>query len=163
MKNFLLPGLLLVAISMQAQTITTIVLVRHAEKENDGTKDPGLTEAGKNRADLLATMFKEAQVDAIYSTSFKRTQHTVGPLAKEKNLSIGKYEPFKTEEVDQILKKHAGGTIVISGHSNTTPWVANYLTGTQAYKDFEESDYSNLIIVSVVEKGKTAKVTWLNY
>jgi 2,3-bisphosphoglycerate-dependent phosphoglycerate mutase len=163
MKNVLLLLFVTITVSMQAQTITTFVLVRHAEKENDGTKDPELTEAGMKRADLLAAMFKEASVDAIYSTSFKRTLHTVGPLAKEKNQTIQSYEAFKPDELDKMLKKYAGGTIVISGHSNTTPWIANYLTGTQAYKDFDDGDYGNIMIVSVVEKGKIAKVVWLNY
>ncbi|HNV30658.1 MAG TPA: phosphoglycerate mutase family protein [Cyclobacteriaceae bacterium] len=147
---------------VQAQP-TTFILVRHAEKGNDGTKDPDLTEAGTRRAQLLATMLKKTQVDAIYSTAYKRTRNTVSPLATTKGLSVSGYEAFKTDEIDQILKKHTGGTVVIAGHSNNIPWIANYLTGKETYKDFEDSDYENLLIVTVVEKGKNAKVVWLSY
>ena len=73
------------------------------------------------------------------------------------------YEAFKNEEIDRMLSKHSGGTIVISGHSNTIPAIVNYLTGKEEYKTFEDTDYSNLIIVTVVEKGIFAKVTWLKY
>jgi hypothetical protein len=84
-------------------------------------------------------------------------------LANAKRLTVVEYESFKTEEIDQMLKKYFGGTIVVSGHSNDIPWIVNYLTGKEEYKTFEDMDYNNLIVVSVVEKGKTAKITWLNY
>jgi 2,3-bisphosphoglycerate-dependent phosphoglycerate mutase len=146
-----------------AQEATTIILVRHAEKVSDGSKDPELTDAGKARAIALAKLLKEVKVDAIYSTGFKRTQNTVAPLAMAKNLTLSSYDAMKGEEIDQMLKKFPGGTIVVCGHSNTTPWVANYLVGKEKeFKDFEDSDYDNILVVNVIEKGK-AKVTWLTY
>ena len=108
-------------------------------------------------------MLKKTQVDAIYSTAYKRTRNTVSPLATAKGLPMSDYEAFKTGEIDQMLKKNAGGTVVISGHSNNIPWIANYLSGKESYKDFEDSDYENLLIVTVVEKGKNANVVWLSY
>lgn len=142
--------------------ITTLILVRHAEKANDGTKDPGLTADGEARAADLVKMLGETKIDAIYSTNYKRTMSTVQPLAAVKGLSILTYEPMKGEEMDKILQQHAGATVVISGHSNTTPWIANYFLGQEELTDFKDSDYNNLIILSVLKKGN-AKVTWLNY
>jgi 2,3-bisphosphoglycerate-dependent phosphoglycerate mutase len=145
-----------------AQQVTTFILVRHAEKVSDGSKDPELTEAGKARALALTKFFKEVKIDAIYSTGFKRTQNTVTPLAMSKNLPISSYEAMKGDEIDQMLKKFPGGTIVISGHSNTTPWVANYLLGKEEFKDFDDNDYDNMLIVDVIDKGR-AKATWFTY
>ena len=85
------------------------------------------------------------------------------PLAKVKNLVISRYEAFKTEAIDEIVEKHRGGTIFMCGHSNSIPWTINYLIGKEQYKDFEDSDYDNLVIITLFEKGKAAKVTWLNY
>lgn len=155
--------LLFTSLSFAQAQPTTFILVRHAEKGNDGTKDPDLTDAGIQRAQVLATMLKKTQVDAIYSTAYKRTRGTVSPLATAKGLSVSDYEAFKTGEIDQMLKTNPGGTVVISGHSNNIPWIANYLTGKESYKDFEDSEYENLLIVTVVEKGKNAKVVWLSY
>jgi 2,3-bisphosphoglycerate-dependent phosphoglycerate mutase len=143
--------------------ITTFILVRHAEKMADGSKDPELSEAGKKRAEALAVLLAQTKLDAIYSTKFKRTEMTATPLAKALSLPIQNYDGAKMEEIDAILQKHAGGTVLVVGHSNTTPAIVNYLTGKSEYKNFDDSDYGNLVIVSVTEKGKQVKVTWLRY
>lgn len=155
-------GAVLIGCAQPKDKITTLILVRHAEKENDGTKDPGLTAEGKARAADLVKILGETKIDAIYSTNYKRTRSTVQPLAAAKGISILTYDPMKGEEMDKILQAHAGATIVICGHSNTTPWVANYLLDKEELADFKDSDYDNLIILSVLEKGH-AQVTWLNY
>jgi broad specificity phosphatase PhoE len=153
--------LLFVTSLAYAQPITTFILVRHAEKGNDGTKDPDLNEAGLMRAQSLAKLMQATKVDAIYSTPYKRTRNTVSPLAKEKGFDVLEYN--KIEVMDILLKKYQGGTLIICGHSNTVPALANYLIGKDSYKAFEDSDYGNIIIVSVVERGKNANVVWLNY
>jgi len=164
MKNYLALFLLLVLFSsVQAQEsgITTFILVRHAEKDDDGTKDPGLKQEGIARAERLAAMLSEVKVDAIYSTPYKRTRNTAQPLATAKKLDVQSYEPMKPEAIDKMLADHRGGTVVVVGHSNTIPWTASQLAG-ESFKDFADADYNNLMIVSVVEKRK-AKVTWLKY
>lgn len=147
----------------QEPTVTTIILVRHAEKGTDDPKDPELSEAGKQRALRLAQVLKDTKVDAVYSTPYKRTRNTVAPLANARGLSILDYNPSRKEEIDQMLKKFAGGTLVVAGHSNTVPGIANYLTGKTGFQDFDESDYDNLLIVTVIESGKAAKAVWLTY
>jgi len=156
--------ILLTSPSIIAQKqITTFVLLRHAEKGNDGTDDPDLKPEGIERAKRLVKMLEKTSVDAIYSTSYKRTRNTVAPLAGVKGLEVHTYEAFKVEEIEKMLQKHGGGTVVISGHSNDIPWIANLLIGKEEYKNYADSDYSNLLLVSVLEKGKVAKVTWLSY
>jgi 2,3-bisphosphoglycerate-dependent phosphoglycerate mutase len=144
------------------QKVTTVILIRHAEKMMDGTSDPDLTESGRNRAVLLADLLSKTKIDAIYSTHFKRTENTVAPLAQRHGLTIQNYDGGKMPEVDAMLSKHQGGTIVICGHSNTTPAIVNYLTGhNDEFKTFDDSDYGNLVIVS--RCNGEGKVTWLRY
>jgi broad specificity phosphatase PhoE len=143
-------------------TITTFILVRHAEKADDGTKDPPLTDDGVIRANDLAKMLNETKIDAIYSTPYKRTQQTVKPIADAMGRTLLAYDPMKGEVMDSIFNAHRGGTVLISGHSNTTPWVANYFLGAETYPDFKDSDYDNVMVLSIIEKGN-ATVTWLNY
>jgi 2,3-bisphosphoglycerate-dependent phosphoglycerate mutase len=147
----------------QKNEITTFILFRHAEKGNDGTDDPDLKPEGVERAKRIAAMLKDTKVDAIFTTNYKRTKNTVIPLAEAKGLQVQQYEAFKTAVIEDMISKHKGGTIVISGHSNNIPWIANLLIGKETYKNFDDADYDNVLIVSVVEKGKVANVTWLNY
>ena len=150
--------------SQAQKSMTTFILIRHAEKEMDGSKDPGLSQSGKLRSEALVSLLDKVKVDAIFSTNFKRTHNTVVPLAQAHALTILTYEGMKMEEVDEMLLKFNGGTIVVAGHSNTIPLMINYLTGHKdEYKTFEDSDYGNLIIVTVTHIGKEANVIWLRY
>lgn len=145
-----------------AQVPTTFILVRHAEKVQDGSKDPELSAEGQARALRLATLLQHTVIHAIYSTPFKRTQNTVAPLATSKGVNVNPYEGAKPEEIDRMLKQHPGGTVLLVGHSNTIPAVANYLTGQNSIKNFEDAEYGHVLIVTLVEKGK-ANLTWLTY
>ncbi|HRI80060.1 MAG TPA: phosphoglycerate mutase family protein [Cyclobacteriaceae bacterium] len=161
MKFFFLSITVLLSTAIHAQQITTFILVRHAEKM-DASKDPDLSELGRQRALRLASLLRKTSIDVIYSTSFKRTMTTVTPLAKEKGLEVNTYEPLKADAIEQMLKKFPGGTIVVCGHSNTIPWTANYLTGKESFKNFDDSEYGNVLIVEVMDKEK-GKVLWLEY
>src|SRR4051812_14644882 len=54
-----------------SDTTTTIIIVRHAEKELTGT-DPILSSAGIIRADELKRVLGSIPVHAIYSTPYNR-------------------------------------------------------------------------------------------
>lgn len=145
------------------EKITTFVLVRHAEKDlTQSTNDPDLSAEGKSRATRLAEVLKQTDITAIYSTPYKRTQQTVQPLSTAKSLEVKSYQP-KPEAIDAMLSQHAGGTLVVAGHSNTVPQFINYLLGEEKYKILDDGDYGNLIVVSVTTRGKDAKVTWLKF
>jgi 2,3-bisphosphoglycerate-dependent phosphoglycerate mutase len=147
----------------ESDQITTFILLRHAEKGNDGTEDPDLSPPGIERAERLKLLLRETEINGIYATQFKRTKNTVAPLALAKNLDIQSYESFKAEEIEKMLDKHQGGTVVICGHSNNIPWTANLLLGKETYKDYTENEYGIMLILSVVQKGKVAKVTRLDW
>ena len=147
----------------QSPLISTFILVRHAEKVEDGTDDPDLKPEGQVRANNFATMIRNTPIQAIYATKYKRTNNTVKPLSEHIDVPIQVYEPFKEDVIDKMLADHRGGTVVISGHSNNIPWTANLLMGKEVYKEFLENEYGNILIVSVVERGKVAQVTQLNF
>ena len=146
-----------------AQEATTFILVRHAEKASDGTSDPALTKEGIARANNILSMFQQSEIATIYSTNYKRTIMTVGPLAEAKKIEIMIYDPKSLEEfANKLLKDNSGRTIVISGHSNTTPILANLLLGEEKFKQFEDSDYGNLLIITASDSSK-AKLLHLRY
>jgi 2,3-bisphosphoglycerate-dependent phosphoglycerate mutase len=131
---------LLIFVCATASAQTTFILVRHAEKESGGT-DPQLSAAGQQRALALAKLLDHQKIDAIYSTNFNRTRSTVKPLADAKGLEIRVYD--KQPDLDQL-----NGIIVICGHSNTIPALANELLGKEQFKTFDDSDYGNVLIIN---------------
>ena len=132
--------------------LSTIFLVRHAEKEEGD--DPGLTEAGHARAQALADMLEAVQVDAIFSTDYRRTQLTAAPLAEQKALTVQSYNPRELAEfAEQLKADYVGKIIVVVGHSNSTPTLTGFLDGTEAHPSFDESDYGNLMLVQLPNNG----------
>ena len=162
-KLILVYALLIIAQICYAQTITTFILVRHAEKATEGGSDPELKPEGVKRAESLTALFEKTDVTAVYSTDFKRTRNTVAPLAAAKGLTLNTYSSMKTADLEKLLTAYAGGTIVISGHSNTIPDIANALVGEKKFAQFADADYGNILIISVTTVGKDAKVVWLRY
>ena len=147
----------------QEKKITTFILVRHAEKVADGSKDPELSEVGKARAQRLSELLHKQEIAAIYSTNYKRTMNTVTPLAEKLGMKIQSYEPFKEDVIVKMIAENQGKTIVVVGHSNNVPWIANLLLGTKQFGDYDESYYENVLIVNVVEKGVYATTLQIKY
>ena len=133
-------------------TTTTVILVRHAEKE-DGD-DPELTAAGRERAARLASLLADSTLTAVYSTDTRRTRATAGPSAENSQLEIQVYDPNELSGLaDRVRKRHAGGTVLIVGHSNTTPALANQFTGSGQLSPFSEDDYGNILVVTIPGNG----------
>src|SRR6478672_3572568 len=83
-----------------ARPVTTVILVRHAEKKIEpNNQDPDLTPAGEVRAQEIARMFRDAGINAIYATQFKRTQQTVKPLATLTGISPTNLDAGQTQEL----------------------------------------------------------------
>ena len=144
----------LICFTSWSQELTTFILVRHAEKANDGTRNPPLNELGYQRAANLATLLQKQQVSALYSTPFTRTEETLQPLADQQKLQIQTYDPQAGAAwLEELKARHQGGTVLISGHSNTIPGLANALLGEERFAQFSESEYSNLIVIVAQEVG----------
>jgi 2,3-bisphosphoglycerate-dependent phosphoglycerate mutase len=143
--------------------ITTFILIRHSEKVADGSADPHLSPEGQARAQKLALMLKDTRLNAIYSTNFKRTKDTVKPLAEAQGLDVLRYEPLQAKAIEKILRQNLGGTVLMCGHSNTTPWTANFLLNEETFPDYAEDEYGIMLIVSVLNRGEVARFTRLNY
>ena len=146
-----------------SRPLTTVILVRHAEKKIEPVNpDPDLTPEGIERAQLIARMFGDAGVNAIYATQYKRTQQTVQPLSDRIGVPATLLNSNQTDElVSQIQTSQRGKTIFIAGHNNTVPAIVSALTG-ETYPPIPETEYDNLFIVTIYRFGK-AKVTKLKY
>lgn len=163
-KLFVLVLMLGLAISpvLAQNDLTTFILVRHAEKSDDDPRDPSLSTEGQARANKLAEVLADQSITAVYSTPFKRTKTTAEPVAAAKGLTVETYDFRSQTYLQDMLQKHQGGTILISGHSNTTPMVANTLIGKESFQTLDESEYGMIFIVTVSEVGK-GTVTVVKY
>lgn len=159
MKGLLIAVFVLVSYLGVGQT--TILVVRHAEKEASSSGDPDLSAEGKARAAALDRMLREVSVDQIFSTPYKRTRQTVAPVAERSGLTIREYNPSAQEAFAKKLTEYDGQTILVAGHSNTVPALVNYLLGERKYENLSEEEYDNLYIVTVI--GKKVKVIHLKY
>ncbi|WP_299013559.1 phosphoglycerate mutase family protein [uncultured Polaribacter sp.] len=129
---------------------TTYYLIRHAEKDRtDKTnRNPNLNEKGKERAKKWATYFKDIQLNAIYATNYNRTQQTAAPTANSKNLEVKSYNPSKLYDSD-FKANTKGKSVVIVGHSNTTPDFANAILGDKRYEWMKDNDNSSLYKITL--------------
>lgn len=145
------------AVSEQQVKPLTIFLVRHAEKMSG--QNPELTTEGKERAQRLAAMLKEVELEAIFSTNYKRTQATAAPTAANHQLDIIDYNPRELEDFSSMLLHDYGGkNILVVGHSNTTPKLCGLLENNPIYDAFDETDYGNLVIITVTDNGNRKAV-----
>lgn len=139
-------------------------LIRHAEKDSVPVGNPALTEKGLKRSVVLSDILRATRVDAIYSTFFTRTLYTVDSLADIKAMPILPYEVKSLRNlVDQIQSDKNTHSVVIVGHSNSTPSLANSLAGFNVFdSNFDESDYDNFVIVYEKTNGTKGalKLKW---
>ena len=157
-------ALALLASAGRAQT-TTVIVVRHAEKNAEPAADPELSTSGAARAQALADMVRSAHVQAVISTQFQRTRQTAAPTAGALGLSteiVDARAPQHARLVaDSILTRHRGQTVLVVGHSNTVPDIVAAL-GAPRPADICDAGYDNMFVVTVPASGP-ASVTQLHY
>ena len=147
----------------ESQATTTVIFIRHAEKDLTQLDNPGLSDQGRVRVAELTRQLIDADVvagiDAIYSTSYRRNTETVQPLAKILNLEINYYNPTENEEVlENILDNHKGKIILVVAHSNTVPILIADLGASKNVPPIAEHEYDNIYIVSIPWFGKTKTI-----
>ena len=151
------------AIATEDTSPTTYYLIRHAEKDrSDGTnKNPGLTKKGFFRADRWAELFDRTSLDAIYSTNYDRTLMTASPTATSKELEIQIYDPRDLYS-EEFQKATSGKTVLVVGHSNTTPAFVNAIIGDDRYADMDDNDNSSLFIVTIIGTESNVQILKVN-
>ena len=147
LRIWILVSLVLLSVSLTAYGQVTVILTRHAEKASTPPKDPPLTQAGQQRAALLASMLADSGVDAIYVTEFQRTQQTAAPLAERVQVKPTMIPAADTDTLVKAIRARQNGVVVVVGHSNTVPGIIAALGGPKVQID--DSDYNNLFVLTV--------------
>ncbi|MDP7294327.1 MAG: phosphoglycerate mutase family protein [Vicinamibacterales bacterium] len=136
-----------------------IFIVRHAER-TDRSSDSTLSADGEARAERLARHLRDAGIDAIYSTSFRRTLGTAAPLSEALGLEVQTEptlgpDPMGSDDgvsryieglVARLGERHATDRVVVVGHSNTLPALLAAL-GHPEEISIAGDEYDNLFVV----------------
>lgn len=143
-------------------TLTTVILLRHAEKEATGS-DPVLNAAGQTRAQELSRILGNVAVNNIYTTPFKRTRQTITPLAASKGLTAIEYDAniSAAQLAAKIKAENKGKTAVVVGHSNTIPELLKALSNNGFVVQIAESQYDNIFIATL--HADKPKIVHLKY
>jgi broad specificity phosphatase PhoE len=131
--------------------VTTVFLIRHAEKAVRPAQDPPLTRAGLERAETLCRLLMRADVSAVYSTRYRRTRQTVQPLSDLLDLRVNEYEARDFEGLARRIRSdHRGKTLLVAGHSNTVPGIIRAL-GADPVSPIADEEYDNLYGVTIIK------------
>jgi phosphohistidine phosphatase SixA len=137
---------------------TTIIVIRHAEKQLGAGADPPLTPAGQARAELLARMFGDAKdvghVDAIYVSPALRNRLTAAPLAARLGIDAtvaAADDPAGLAR--RAVREHGGGRVLIVGHSDTVPAIVAALDRNAKIPPLGDDEYGTMYIVTVPRVG----------
>lgn len=168
MKNyFLLVLFALTVLSCEPpKEVTTYYLIRHAEKDRTdaNNRNPNLTEEGHKRAKNWSEYFKEIPLDEVYSTKYNRTMQTAQPTAESKGLTIKNYDPRTLYNL-QFETDTYNKSVLIVGHSNTTPVFANQIinkhdenNNRKPYPNMDDNDNASLFKIVITKKGRKKTV-----
>ena len=148
-----------------------VFFVRHAETAQSTTgapraeaPDPGLSEAGMERARALGRLLSRSGVTHLFASQYRRTQQTLQPLEERTGHEILVIRAQQPEDQLRALRELAGGSIaVVSGHSNTIPGLVCDLDGaapdlncSESGRTFEHHEYDRLYLVMLPAAAATA-------
>jgi len=140
----------------------TVVIVRHAEKVDD-SRDPPLSDAGRERARALAGVLADAGLDAAWASQYLRTQATAAPAADAAGIDV-RIAPIEGDIADwarqfsrTLIERHRGQTVLVVGHSNTVPVLVGVLCGCDV-DALADTDYDRLFIVQRSARGEAGLI-----
>ena len=126
------------------------IVVRHAEKTDDGSRDPTLNAKGQARAQALREALDGEPLRAAYSTDFRRTRETAMPAARAHKVEVKSYDARlpAADFAAQLRQRHGNGAVLVVGHSNTVPDILAALCDCTA-PPLDETEYDRLFVVEI--------------
>ncbi len=128
-----------------------IYLLRHAEKLKSADKDPMLSPCGLAQAKAMAQLIPSA-LQRIYHSGYKRTQLTAQQVALTQTNT--KLKSYDANDLSALAAKilQQDDTVLVVGHSNTTPELIHLLSQLPA-PQIREQDYGVVYQLKQSEQG----------
>jgi phosphohistidine phosphatase SixA len=139
------------------EAVTTVVVVRHAEKLSDADPDSPLSEAGHARAKALVPQLEAFHPDVLIVSQRRRTAQTLAPLAARLGTTPLVRDNAKAAELArEILEAFRGKTVVVGWHHGPHEPLARALGVTGPLPEWTAQTYDRIWIVTVDAAGKVA-------
>jgi broad specificity phosphatase PhoE len=118
------------------------VVLRHAEKLDDGTRDPGLSAEGRARAGVVAGRLRHVPLEGAWASQYLRTLQTAEPAVRARAVPVVRYDAGESPQslAARLRAAHTGGTVLVVGHSNTVPGLVAALCACEV-APLDESQY----------------------
>lgn len=164
MKKFLTVLFVLSIQLILAQEATTYYLIRHAEKDRSdpSNSNPELTLEGRQRSQRWSAVFERIALDAVYSTNYLRTIQTASPTAEAHHIAIQFYDP-RALYSEEFKASTTGQNVLIVGHSNTIPELANAILGEQQFENIPDDINSYLYVITVIDNYANSILFTIDY
>jgi broad specificity phosphatase PhoE len=150
--HLVLRAILLAAPVVASAQPSTVILVRHAERDTAPRQDPVLTAAGRQRALDLAAALADAGVRSVITTQYQRTQLTAKPIMDALRLTpiVVSASGPTSAHIDAVAMavraRPEGDIVLVVGHSNTIPGIVGALGGPKL-PDLCDGQYSMMYIL----------------
>jgi broad specificity phosphatase PhoE len=138
--------------------VSTVIVLRHAEKAGSPAEDPALSAEGQARAARLAQMLggpsDAGPVRHIFSSEARRARETAAPLATRLGIEL---RTIPGRDLDALLRAvrrdGRGVTSVVVGHGDTVPQIVAGLSDGRARVTLDDGDHGSMFIVTVSSFG----------
>jgi len=137
-------------IDSKSGTTTTVILIRHAERDNFFA----LTARGHERAQALVSAAGDMGITAIYSPDIERDLDTVKPLADHLGVNITLTprlsKPMIDQLVNEILTEHSGEVVLLVGNGSGNLRALHHRLGGSGEGPYP---YGQLFIYTIPHQG----------
>ena len=133
-----------------SERTTTVILIRHAERDNFFV----LTAEGQKRAKALVDAVSDMGITAIYSPNLERDLDTVAPLANHLGIDITITPKISKSTIDtivgEILSKRKGEVVLLVGNGSGNLRSLHHRLGGTGEGPFQ---YGDMYIYTIPDQG----------
>ena len=135
--------------------VTTVVLVRHAEKADDADPDSPISAAGRARAKALVPQLASFKPDALIVSQRRRTAETLAPLAAQVKLVPLVRDNERVDELAaELLMDFKGRTVVIGWHHGPHEPLARALGVKGELPLWTSRTYDRIWVIRIEASGR---------
>lgn len=145
--------------AMLAAEDTTVVLVRHAERQSIFDADSPLAEAGLQRAQALVPLLAGYHPVALYTSELRRTQQTLAPTAARLGLvPLVRPKDGSGALAAEILRAQRGRTVIVCWHHDLMKKLVRALGVKGPVPYWSLGTYDRIWIVTIPADGQARLV-----